>query len=86
MKNSHLVMDYLVHWVLNESYLCWCCSPPLLYHVANSDEKGGSLEVAQEYRNLEFDARGSRQTIQIDGPAECISGTSESGVKVHILS
>ena len=25
---------------------------------SNSDEKGGSLEVAQEYRNLEFDARG----------------------------
>lgn len=49
---------------------------------SNSDEKGGSLEVAQEYRNLEFDARGSRQTIQIDG----ISVLRKVGVKVHILS
>ena len=48
---------------------------------SNSDEKGGSLEVAQEYRNLEFDARGSRQTIQIDGPAEWHISTSESWCK-----
>jgi endoglucanase len=52
---------------------------------SNSDEKGGSLEVAQEYRNLEFDARGSRQTIQIDGP-NGISVLRKVGVKVHILS
>lgn len=53
---------------------------------SNSDEKGGSLEVAQEYRNLEFDARGSRQTIQIDGPPNGISVLRKVGVKVHILS
>lgn len=48
---------------------------------SNSDEKGGSLEVAQEYRNLEFDARGSRQTIQINGPSEWHISTSESWCK-----
>lgn len=54
---------------------------------SNSDEKGGSLEVAQEYRNLEFDARGSRQTIQIETVRpNGISVLRKVGVKVHILS
>lgn len=48
---------------------------------SNNDEKGGSLEVAQEYRNLEFDARESRQTIQIDGPSEWHISSSESWCK-----
>ncbi|WP_195654424.1 cellulase family glycosylhydrolase [Bacteroides sp. 1001136B_160425_E2] len=52
-----------------------------LISCSNSDEKGGSLEVAQEYRNLEFDARGSRQTIQIDGPSEWHISSSESWCK-----
>ena len=42
-------MDYLVHWVLNESYLCWCCSPPLLYHVATVMKKE---EVWKWHRNI----------------------------------
>lgn len=45
---------------------------------SNNDEKGGSLDVAQEYRNLEFNALESRQTIQIDGPAEWHINSSES--------
>lgn len=48
---------------------------------SNSDEKGGRLEVAQEYRNLEFDARESRQTIQINGPSEWHISSSESWCK-----
>lgn len=48
---------------------------------SSSDEKGGSLEVAQEFRNLDFNAKEGRQTILINGPAEWHISTSESWCK-----
>ena len=48
-----------------------------LYHVATVMKRGGSLEVAQEYRNLEFDARGSEADYSDRRSGEWHISTSE---------